>query len=416
MNAFALLSGECPRCSVALYSVRSAQPWCPACEWNLDAFEPKRRDAEFGWKWVDRATHRVAYRLAARQFARLADGPGEWRSYPVARILVLVAAVLLLGFVLAIAGLGIWLIWYDFPRFTIVPGVALVALAIALRPRIGHLSDEVEMLGRDEAPALYELVERVCAELRAPVPHWIGVSADFGAYTTIVGWRRQRVLCIGLPVWSVLDDQERVALLGHEMGHFVNGDVRRKPLANMALTTLGEIAYLTAPAHPGEGGIFGLVAGAVQWVVSRLFFGVHLLLVWISQRDSQRAEYLADELAARAGGTPAAVGLFDVLLMREAVDTVVRREARARRGADAWRAAARLARANLAGAVPGLRQLSRRDDVSLFARHPPTGLRAAMLERRPAHPAAVVLTEAGAARIDGELARHLESVRRELAV
>jgi Zn-dependent protease with chaperone function len=412
----ALLSGECPRCAVALHSARSAQAWCPACEWNLDAFEPRRRPAELGWRWIDRLTHRVAYRLTARQFARLADRPIERRAYPAARILVLVAAVFLLGLVLAMFTAGIWLILYDFPRFTIVPGVVLVALAIALRPRLGKVPEDVELLDPERVPALAELVELVCAEVGAPVPHLVGVSADHGAYTTSVGWRRERLLCLGLPFWAVLDEQERVALLGHEMAHFVNGDVRRAPLEGMALTTLGEVAHLTAPERGGDGGLLGLLTTVIQGVLSSVVFAAHLLLVWISQRDAQRAEYRADELAARAGGTEAAVRLSDVLLLHDAVDTVVRREARAGRGAEAWRAAARVARANLAGSLPGLRQLSRRDEVSLFASHPPAGLRSAMLEHRPAQAAAVVLTEAWSARIDDELAEHVESVRRELVL
>ena len=45
----------------------------------------------------------------------------------------------------------------------------------------------------------------------------------------------------------------------------------------------------------------------------------------------------------------------------------------------------------------------------------PAGLRAAMSQRRPALPVAVVLTEPESARMDNELAAHYERVRRELA-
>jgi hypothetical protein len=115
--------------------------------------------------------------------------------------------------------------------------------------------------------------------------------------------------------------------------------------------------------------------------------------MWTSQRDSQRAEYLADELGARAGGTPAAVRPADHLLITTAVDTVIRREARAGNGPPARHAAARTARTNLTPDVPLLRQVSRHTTVSLFASHPPSGLRADMLERRPSHQAAVTLTQ-----------------------
>jgi hypothetical protein len=133
---------------------------------------------------------------------------------------------------------------------------------------------------------------------------------------------------------------------------------------------------------------------------------LQLLLGWTSLRDSQRAEYLADETAARAGGTDAAVGLMHHLVMTTSIDTVVCREARAGNGMSAWRDAARVARASSAVTLPVLRRLTRHTEVSLYASHPPTGLRAAMLERWPRQTATVTLTDGDAARIVDELAVH----------
>ncbi|WP_189329348.1 hypothetical protein [Actinoplanes ianthinogenes] len=91
-----------------------------------------------------------------------------------------------------------------------------------------------------------------------------------------------------------------------------------------------------------------------------------------------------------------------------------RREARAGNGAAAWRAAAGAARTGMSLDVPAYRQLSRRTEASLFASHPPSGLRAGLIAGRAAQPAAVVMTEAEQARMDDELATHYERVRREL--
>nr|BFE72055.1 hypothetical protein GCM10020092_053560 [Actinoplanes digitatis] len=362
----------------------------------------------------------MAWRLTAGQFTRLADGPLRRRSWSAARVITMAVAVFLLLFVVAVAGLGVWLTGYHFPGITILPGVALLGVAVALRPRLGRVRDDLHLLDRDEAPELWALVDRVAVASGAPVPHLVGLDSSFGAYTTTVGLRRRRVLCLGAPLWSVLDPQERVALVGHELGHFVNGDLRRGPLTQVALSTLGRLAVLTRPADDSRWtGIIGMIAAAMQWLVQwllyRLVLGLHLLVVWIGQRDAQRAEYLADEIAARAAGSAAAVRLLDALLLQDAIDTVICREARAKRAGAAWREAADVARANLATGVPAFRQLSRRDEVSLFASHPPTGLRARMLERRPRHAAAVTLTEQQAERIDNEIAGPVERVRRDLA-
>ncbi len=420
----------CPRCAAATVRPGSDQPWCPSCEWNLDWLPPQRR--LFGWRWVDRALFRVAYRLTTGQFAALADGPLERRSMTAARAVTLTASVLLLAGALALGLLGVWFVLHDFFSPLTVLGVVLILVAVALRPRVvrlGTLTEEYRELDRGSAPTLFAVVERVSAAVGAPAPQVLLLGSDFGAFTTTAGLRRRRVLCLGAPLWATLDPQERVALLGHELGHFVNGDVRRAPIAAVAETTLGRMAdafagYRETSDHGhGEhgavtlvfsGGLVGIVSGLVSWVLSRFAFTLHLLLAGASARDSQRTEYLADELAAKVAGTAATVRLFDHLLIADAVDTVVRREARAGNGAPAWRTAALVARTNQSPNVPVHRQLSLRNEVSIFASHPPAGLRARMLERRPARPATVVLTEPESARIDDELAAHYESVRREL--
>jgi heat shock protein HtpX len=62
-----------------------------------------------------------------------------------------------------------------------------------------------------------------------------------------------------------------------------------------------------------------------------------------------------------------------------------------------------------------LRQLSIRDEVSLFASHPPRGLRSRMVEAREWRDAGVTLTESRAAQVDAELARGYERAGRDIA-
>ncbi|MEU4693402.1 M48 family metallopeptidase [Actinoplanes sp. NPDC023714] len=397
--------------------MRSAPAWCPSCEWNLDRFDPEH-GGHLGWRWVDRRLYRAAYWLTARRFTELSGRTVSGTSASAARFVTIGASALLLAGVLALAVAGVWLLVWDFFNLVNLLGALLLALAVVLRPRLGRLSEltvEAREVGRDGAPELFGLIDRVAAAIGAPRPDHVLVGAEQNAYTTTVGLRRRRVLYLGAPLWAVLDPQERVALIGHELGHFVNGDVRRGLLTQSARSTLGHVAYLLTPERGGD--FIGQVVEFLGWVLSRAALGFHLLLVWTSLRDSQRAEYRADELAAEAGGSAAAVRLLDSFLIADSVDTVVRREARAKQGAEAWRAAAGQARAGLSPErVAALRQLSQRTEASLFASHPPTGLRAALTASRPDRQAAVVLSEAGAARMDEELAAHYETARRELAV
>ncbi|MCM0674306.1 M48 family metalloprotease [Micromonospora phytophila] len=414
-------TGACRDCGATLVSLRDAAPWCAGCEWNLDAYDAPRRVPEFGWTWVDRWTWRLAFRMTRRQFGRLVGRPLGATGSGRAALLTAAASVVLLAGVVALAITGVWLIVaFPVPNLSVVLGVALLGLAVALRPRFGRLDPDLEVLSRDRAPELHALVDEVAAAVGAPLPHIVGVDDDLNAYAGLVGLRRRRVLCLGLPYWGALDAQERVALLGHELGHFVNGDPRRMLLTQPAFTMLGSAADLVRPVDTvSGGGIVEMVGEALgkafQWVLSRLLFGVHLVLVCVALRDSQRAEYLADEMSARAAGSAAATSLLDAVLAVESTALAVRREARAGHGADRWRAAAAEARAAAADRLPRLRQLSVRDEASLFAAHPPAGLRRRMLTDRPWRDPAVVLTEARLARIDAELAKEYARVGRTLS-
>ncbi len=413
---------ECPRCHDPLVTERDALPWCSSCEWNLERYEPERRRPELGWPLVDRTTHRLAYRLAQRQFTALAGRPVGRPGWSAARIVLLFAAVVLLAGTLACLAFGIYLIAYHFPTFLIIPGTVLVLIAFALRPRFPRLDPYAEPLTRDQAPTLFGVVDRVAAAVGAPPPQVIAIDDGFNAWATACGIRRRRVLCLGLPLLGVLRPQERVALLGHELGHFVNGDIRRGPLTRVALSTLGELAELLRPTRrqPFSGG--GLV-NAVSELLARIVLSVlrflawtgHVLLLLVGQRDAQRAEYLADELGARAGGSTACTTLTDILVAEDVVTMMIMREARLGRGPDGWRAAVDQAREALLPRLRGLRQLSVRDRVSLFASHPPAGLRSRMVVSRISQAPTVWLSEAESARLDDELADRYERVRRSLA-
>jgi Zn-dependent protease with chaperone function len=395
-------------------------PWCPACEWGLDRYEPDRRKPELGWRWADRRLFRSAYRLTDRQYSALLGRPVGAGGWGAARVGLLAAALVLLVAVVGLLGYGVYLIAHHFPSWEIVPGAFLVLVALALWPRLGRLDRHGRRLRREQAPALFRLVDEVAAVVGAPAPQVVEVDSSFNASASAVGLRRRRVLRLGLPMWAVLPADQRVALLGHELGHFVNGDARRGPVARVPLTTLGRLADLLRPSMSLRSqGLAGLIGEAVAAVVfgtlRRLVQAGHVGLVWVCLRDSQRAEYLADELAARAAGSTAAARMADTLVLSNSLFMVACREARRGVAATGWLPVADEVRAEAVARLAGMRQLSVRDEVSLFATHPPTGLRARMIESRPYQPAAVVLTAADSARIDEELTKAYDIARRDLA-
>jgi heat shock protein HtpX len=397
--------------------VRRAQPWCPGCEWNLDRFEPDRRRPEFGWKLVDRRSHWLAYRMATRELNRLVGRPSlERQRWSVAGVTMSAAATLLFLVTLGILALGVWVSMYDFPSVLLLPGVLLIMIAIELRPRFGRLDRTLWTVNRAEAPVLFGLLDRTAEAAGARPLQVVQVDTVFTASITVVGIRRRRVLVLGLPLWAALPPQQRVAVLGHEFGHFRGGDPRRGLLVQPAYRTLGTLAHLFRPYGRHElGGPVGSLVNLVLGVLSGLVLAGQIALTAIGQREAQRAEYLADEIAARVTGSVAIIGALKTVLLKDVLVPSLARVARAGESGPAWLAAAEHSRAAMAADLPARSQLSVRDEASLFADHPPTGLRIRMLEARSAYAAKAVLTEAEAARIDEELKPFYERCRRDLA-
>ncbi|MFF4154494.1 M48 family metallopeptidase [Streptomyces sp. NPDC001651] len=107
----------------------------------------------------------------------------------------------------------------------IVAGLVLLALAWLLAPRPGRLPEGWPALLRADAPELFALVDEVARSVGQSV-HAIAVDRNINAAVTTHGIRRRWLLVLGMPLWEILTPEERIALLGHELAHCANGDIR----------------------------------------------------------------------------------------------------------------------------------------------------------------------------------------------
>ena len=420
---------SCPKCGLSLLSPRDAAPWCGNCEYGLDVLEGR---GDFGWRWLDRIAYRRAFRAATAEFRRRSTGPDRGPGWHPRTILLVAVSILLYAAVLACLIVGVWLCTLSFPGFALVPGIALILVAVELRPRFGRIPRYATVLSQQEAPHLHALVAQVADAVEAPAPSTICVDEDLNASAGTYGLARRTLLVIGLPLWHALSPQQRVALLGHEMGHFVNGDPRRGLLIQPAYEMLARVADLLRPGSSNviEGAsasgnrvteaaglltlLANLVTNAVLAVLRMIITVMRVALEVLALRDGQAAEYRADGLAAKEAGSTAATQLMDLFVMDETVRTLVWRDARTGVPPTRWRDAVADALAGARTRMPLRRQLSVRRDVSLFASHPPAGLRARLVEQLPGVSAAVALGEEASSRIDDELAKHSTRAARTL--
>jgi Zn-dependent protease with chaperone function len=315
---------------------------------------------------------------------------------------------------LVLAGL---LVWKDLNVVTVIVAVVLVVLTLFVAPRLGRLPKHASIRLRADAPALFGLLDRVGAEMGSRPVHAVMVTGAFNAsYGTVGLWRRP-VLEIGLPLWDTLTPQQRVALIGHELAHDVNGDSRHGLVVGASLSTLSRLHHAVRPGGPDRrmNYLVDLMARSIQGAIGSVIALVFRIQLATTQRAGQRAEYLADDLAAGVASPAATMSMLDVLLTTEASHaTAVRRHSLGAGRQEFWDER----RAALAS-LPEIererrRRIAARQRLRVDESHPPTHLRIAVLSRRPEADPRIRLEAGEEANIQAELTPDYARVAKEL--
>lgn len=415
--------GRCPACGADLTSDPRFTRWCRGCSWNAHpgASAAKKRGDRFQRRLNRAAEERLYHRIRQEGTAPRSIGAAGIAAFALAGVVHLVTAGMILLGVL-------WLLSPSWPLRLL--GGVLPAAAYLLRPRLGPNRAERRrrrLVDRRDAPALYGLCARVAAELGTAPPEAIAVDGSYNAGYGLAGIRGGGVLTLGLPLWETLAPAERLALLGHELGHRVGGDIRRRLWVGSALGTLEEWYRLFRPDSATRQHVNGVVAAAEM--VAAVLMGVFAELALLARRvlsrltalSGRRAEYLADELAARVAGPQAAAALLAALTLDGALTHVrqqhrpaVRRSTGGQDGADFW-ADLRAYTESIPDSERARRLLvSQLDDSAVDSAHPPTHLRLDFVRQLPPAAPAIVLDSAEAAAVDEELAPLRTAVARDL--
>ena len=328
-------------------------------------------------------------------------------------ITVLLAAVAVF-IVAAPLGVTLWM--------RIVGGGLLLAVAYFVQPFRRRKWNPIEV-SRKDARELFALIDRVAKSIDAPAVERVVVTADFNAFYTR-SRARGRVIGIGMSLWSVLGAQEKVALLGHELAHAVNGDLRNIKLVGAAFVTLGRWQQLLEPDLPRRRARSYeqmLVSFAERLLLPLLLLPFFLavtasrqVLGVLANRDGQRREYYADELAAQAAGSEAAIRLTEMLLLDDFCSRTVIHSVKFFRQSDPFQVLADSVTTVPSSEWERRRRVARRRLNRIDVTHPPTQLRADLLADRPIREAMVVLDPDRASRIDNELALTKDPLVRRL--
>jgi Zn-dependent protease with chaperone function len=383
----------CPNCGTEIPVPAGARAWCERCDWNVGG---ERRDQDE--TFFERQYARISRRYAKATLEALKATPVEnlrprW-TFNKATALGLAASIHLLTLTLLITGIVI--VAVGFPAFAaIFWGAVLCAFVWLMRPMPGKVPS-LDLADQKDFPALHAFVNQIAKELGGRRVSKIVVDQNFNAAYAVLGWRRVPVLWIGLPLWMALRPQERLALVGHEIAHGVNGDGTRGFIVGSAVNALNEwIGLLWEPTHIG---------GYVIWIFSIPFAAVQSLLAQLLYLDKQQAEYFADYLASTISGTEAMVASLRRTGCHEHLDEVLLRNAysTAQSGAHILE----LFRQRLAN-LPDrewqrLARASQREGARLDASHPPTAYRIEFLNAHTVARPRIVATEDAMRTIDAE--------------
>jgi Zn-dependent protease with chaperone function len=310
--------------------------------------------------------------------------------------------------------------------------VALLGFGMVwvLRPRFGRRPG-AGWLKREKLPHLFAILDRVGAATGAPTPRYVRLDTMFNASTGRRGLRHEPVLVLGAPLWQILDGDERLALLGHELGHLVNGDSTESLLVGTARRSLREWRVLLYPsagprryARRGSVALGQLLAPVILLPFYLAVTGLQKFYGWVEIHVSLRAEFLADDIAAQTASTDATLSLMRKLGTCTSVDTYVRRT--------------KFARASVRKAPTvedamemwiGLRDYMKSVPEHEFVRqarvsevrgtridwsHPADYLRTRLLKGRPHRDAAVSVSEEEWLSVDVELAAYMAELGRAL--
>ncbi|MER5395038.1 M48 family metallopeptidase [Streptomyces sp. NPDC002599] len=361
-------------------------------------------------------------------------------AYAVAAVVHLVTAGLFIG--------GVLLIVLGF-RTVVQPmvGVVLLGMALLLRPRPGRLDAELPTLRHVDAPALFDLVDRMADAAGVRRIDAIQLGPEFSVTVTHYGIRRRRCLVLGFPLWAAHPTRKPIAAVAHALGRLSGHDLRGDAFVGTALESLdamarpkraGNSAHVPsgAPAHSyraedvaGAASLFNARTRKGEWLLGiprAAAAATARLLSWLVLPATRRAEFDADDLAARMASTEAAIAASQDRQLARAVGIEVHRLAIAIRTLKGDRSATAAQEAlweEVARYSGTLREERGRDETTEPdgigtvvgpAGLPSEPLRMARLAREPRRGATITLDELDRNRIEDELRRPGQVLTRKI--
>jgi len=192
----------------------------------------------------------------------------------------------------------------------LVFAVLMNGIAYFFSDKIALAMSSAQPVTREQAPRLYSITERLCAQAGLPMPKlYVIPQAAPNAFATGRSPKHASV-AVTAGLLELMNEQEVEGVLAHELGHVRNYDIL---IASVAATLAGAITWL---AHMGRWAmIFGGArdddrnGGGLGALLMLILAPIAAVLIQLA--ISRQREYAADATAARTVGHP--YGLISAL-------------------------------------------------------------------------------------------------------
>lgn len=187
--------------------------------------------------------------------------------------------------------------------FYLVLSLGMMLVQYMIGPKIVEWTMRVKYVKREEAPALFAMVEQQAMAADIPMPRVCVSEMDLpNAFAFGRGIRDGRV-CVTRGIMRLLNDEELRAVIGHEIAHIKNRDVLTITLLSVIPMVMYHLAWrlMFAGGRRDDRNAGGTI---LVGIAAFLFYFISNLLVMYASRIR---EYFADKGSVEFGNRPEAL-------------------------------------------------------------------------------------------------------------
>ena len=213
------------------------------------------------------------------------------------RLRVMLTSILVFGLVAAVIGLLINMAGFGGSNsifIWIAASFVMIGIQWYFGPNIIRWSTGAKELKHEEAPELFEIVQRLTQKARLPMPKLYMVNNPTPNAFAFGRTQSDSGIAVHAGLLSALNKDEVEGVLAHEIGHINNRDVMVMTLASVLPVMLYYGFLIFGRDEDGRGSILTILGAFVAQFIGQL------LVMWLSRQR----EYFADEFSARLTGNP----------------------------------------------------------------------------------------------------------------